>query len=117
AHLQFFDSVGAIALAKRELTDYLAATGPGAVAVLNEDDARVRRFAEGFPGRVLTFGFSEAADFRATEIRWDAARQSTIRVTTPDWMSEFTVPLPGRHNVANALAAIAVSSIYDMLPE
>ena len=65
AHLQFFDSVDAIALAKRELIDYLATTGPGAVAVLNEDDERVRKFAEGFPGRVLTFGFSQKADFRA----------------------------------------------------
>ena len=70
AHLQFFDSVDAIALAKRELIDYLATTGPDAVAVLNEDDERVRKFAEGFPGRVLTFGFSENADFRATEVKW-----------------------------------------------
>ena len=66
AHLQFFDSVDAIALAKRELIDYLATAGPGAVAVLNEDDERVRRFAEGFPGRVVTFGFLPKATFRAT---------------------------------------------------
>ena len=69
AHLQFFDSVDAIALAKRELIDYLATTGPSAVAVLNEDDERVRKFAEGFPGRVLTFGFSENAGFRATAVK------------------------------------------------
>ena len=111
-HLQFFDSVDAIALAKRELIDYLATTGPGAVAVLNEDDARVRKFSEGFPGRVLTFGFSENADFRATKIEWDTARQNAFQVTTPDWKSEFMLPLPGRHNVQNALAAIAASSAF-----
>jgi len=66
AHLQFFDSVDAIALAKRELIDYLATTG--------------------------------------------ACR-------TPNWRADFTLPLPGRHNVENALAAIAVSSVFDILPE
>jgi UDP-N-acetylmuramoyl-tripeptide--D-alanyl-D-alanine ligase len=116
-HLQFFDSVDAIALAKRELIDYLATVGPDAVAVLNEDDERVRRFAEGFPGRVLTFGFSQNADFRATELKWDKGSGSFLSVTTPDFMSEFRLPLPGRHNVANALAAIAASSVFAIPPE
>jgi UDP-N-acetylmuramoyl-tripeptide--D-alanyl-D-alanine ligase len=117
AHLQFFDSVDAIALAKRELIDYLATTGPSAVAVLNEDDERVRKFAEGFPGRVLTFGFSEKADFRATEVMLATGLLSAVRVRTPDWMSEFTLPLSGRHNVENALAAIAAASIFAIPPE
>ena len=81
AHLQFFDSVDAIALAKRELIDYLATTGPGAVAVLNEDDERVRKFAEGFPGRVLTFGFSPKAAFRATEMKWARVRKAPLGST------------------------------------
>lgn len=117
AHLQFFASVDAIALAKRELIDYLSTTGPGAVAVLNEDDARVRKFAEGFPGRVLTFGFSENAAFRATEVKLAKGLLSTIKVNTPNWMSEFVLPLPGRHNVENALAAIAASSPFAIPPE
>ena len=116
AHLQFFDSVDAIALAKRELIDYLATTGPGAVAVLNEDDERVRKFAEGFPGRVLTFGFSERAAFRAKGGQWANGRYSSVKVKAPDWMSEFTVPLPGRHNVENVLAAIAASSALRTFP-
>jgi UDP-N-acetylmuramoyl-tripeptide--D-alanyl-D-alanine ligase len=112
AHLQFFDSVDAIALAKRELIDYLATTGPEAVAVLNEDDERVRKFVEGFPGRVLTFGFSEKADFRATEVGCAEGLTSFLRVTTPDWTSRLTLPLAGRHNVQNALAAIAAASPF-----
>jgi UDP-N-acetylmuramoyl-tripeptide--D-alanyl-D-alanine ligase len=117
AHLQFFDSVDAIARAKRELIDYLAAAGPGTVAVLNEDDERVRKFAEGFPGRVLTFGFSEQADVRATAVIVDKGLISTIKCNSPNWRADFTLPLPGRHNVENALAAIAASSVFDILPE
>ena len=112
AHLQFFDSVDAIALAKRELIDYLATAGHDAVAVLNEDDERVRRFAEGFPGRVVTFGFLPKAGFRAAEVRPSAGIGSNFQVIAPDWQAEFTLPLPGRHNIQNALAAIATSSLY-----
>jgi UDP-N-acetylmuramoyl-tripeptide--D-alanyl-D-alanine ligase len=116
-HLQFFDSVDAIALAKRELIDYLATTGADAVAVLNEDDERVRKFAEGFPGRVLTFGFSEQADVRATTVTMVKARMSAIKCNSPNWTADFTLPLLGRHNVQNALAAIAVSSVFAVPPE
>lgn len=117
AHLQFFDSVDAIALAKRELIDYLASTGPGAVAILNEDDERVRKFAAGFPGRVLTFGFSAKAIFRAADVMAGDGIGSAFRVTAPDWEADFTLPLPGRHNIQNALAAIAAASLYGIPPE
>jgi UDP-N-acetylmuramoyl-tripeptide--D-alanyl-D-alanine ligase len=117
AHLQFFDSVDAIALAKRELIDYLATVGPGAVAVLNEDDERVRKFAEGFPGRVATFGFSQNAAFRATEVKPGTGIGSAFRVMAPEWEFECTIPLPGRHNIHNALAAIAASSVWAIPPE
>lgn len=115
-HLQFFDSVDSIAHAKRELIDYLTTTGEGTVAVLNEDDERVRKFAEGFPGRVVTFGLSEKAAFRAAQIHASAGVGSAFRVTTPDWEAEFTLPLPGRHNIQNALAAMAAASLFSIPP-
>jgi UDP-N-acetylmuramoyl-tripeptide--D-alanyl-D-alanine ligase len=112
AHLQFFDSVDAIALAKRELIDYLATAGPSSVAVLNEDDERVRRFAEGFPGRVVTFGFLPKAAFRATDFRPKAGIGSAFHVSSPEGQAEFNLPLPGRHNIQNAMAAIAAASVW-----
>jgi UDP-N-acetylmuramoyl-tripeptide--D-alanyl-D-alanine ligase len=117
AHLQFFDSVDAIALAKRELIDYLATTGPGAVAVLNHDDERVLKFAENFPGRVLTFGCSAGANILDKGLQEAISPVNSFIVTTPDWTSEFTMPLPGRHNVQNALAAIAVACAFAIPPD
>jgi UDP-N-acetylmuramoyl-tripeptide--D-alanyl-D-alanine ligase len=117
AHLQFFDSVAAIARAKRELIDFLATTGERTVAVLNEDDERVREFAEGFPGRVLTFGFSDRAAFRAILVRASPGLGSAFRVISPDGEGQFTLPLPGRHNIQNALAAIAAASLWAIPPE
>lgn len=112
-HLQFFDSVDAIAQAKRELLQNLQQP---ATAVLNHDDARVRRFRDGFAGRVVTFGFDEGAEFRAVGVQAQGAR-SEFRVQGPKFAGEFCLPLPGRHNVANALAAIATASLFDVPPD
>src|SRR5882724_6617463 len=65
-HLEFFGSVDEIALAKRELIEGLVDSN--SVAILNADDSRVARFAEAAPGRVMTFGFSSSAEFRAERI-------------------------------------------------
>jgi len=83
-HLEFFDSVDAVARAKYEL---IAALPPDGVAVLNADDARVAAFP--FAGRRVMYGLDK----------------------TPPGLE---VPLPGRHNVGNALAAIAVGSLFDV---
>lgn len=65
-HLEFFSSIGEIAKAERELIENLP--GAHAAAVLNLDDERVARFAEVAPGKVIWFGESHAADFRAENI-------------------------------------------------
>ena len=66
-HLEFFDSLEAIASAKRELVENLSARQGPPTAVLNYDDERVRKFASGFEGTVVTFGLTDGADFLA---RW-----------------------------------------------
>lgn len=109
-HLQFFDSVESIARAKRELIENLTAP---AAAILNHDDRRVRLFAEGFKGRVVTFGFDEGAEFRGVGMRWEG-RGSVFQVKASGFEGEFYLPLPGRHNVANALAALATASLFDI---
>ena len=114
-HLQFFDSVDSIAKAKSELIENLC---PPATAVLNYDDERVRGFARQLTGgRVVTYGFEEGAQFRASGLHSDAEGGSRFRVKSPDFDYEFHFPLPGRHNVLNALAAIATASLFDVPPE
>jgi UDP-N-acetylmuramoyl-tripeptide--D-alanyl-D-alanine ligase len=114
AHLEFFESVDAIAKAKRELIENLSARGGSAIAVLNFDDERVRTFAEGFNGSVVTFGQSDGAMFRAAEVRRNAEGGSSFHVQGPNLDAEFTLPLPGGHNVENALAALAASSSFEV---
>jgi UDP-N-acetylmuramoyl-tripeptide--D-alanyl-D-alanine ligase len=116
AHLEFFESLDGIAAAKRELIEHLVSP---ATAILNYDDERVRNFREGFTGRVATFGFGLGADYRAGAYQLEHAGdslRSTFRVRGPNCEAEFRLPLPGRYNVANALAALAVGNLLGVSP-
>lgn len=103
AHAGNFRSLEEIALAKRELIEEL---GPAGVAVLNADDPRVAAFRQVHPGPTITFGFSEAADVRASDVRCDRDG-SRFRCNGV----EFETRLPGRHGVRNILAALAVARV------
>jgi UDP-N-acetylmuramoyl-tripeptide--D-alanyl-D-alanine ligase len=118
AHLEFFESVDEIALAKRELIESL---GPEGVAVLNAGDERVRAFAKVHAGRTRTFGVEAGADFEAVGLESLGPRGMRFRLC---WKArgggsretEFVSPLPGRHNVANVAAAIAVAGVFEIEP-
>ncbi len=109
-HLEFFSSVDEIALAKHELIEGLAGRAP--VAVLNADDPRVASFANGFRGRAVTFGQSVGAAFRAVAIEDRGPGGSVLEFVSPTERAQLALPLVGRHNVMNALAALAAASVW-----
>jgi UDP-N-acetylmuramoyl-tripeptide--D-alanyl-D-alanine ligase len=109
-HLEFFSSVDEIALAKRELIEGLA--GRESVAVLNADDPLVARFAQVAPGRVMTFGVVERADFRAVNIQDRGLHGSEFDFLGPEGRARLSLPLAGRHNISNALGALAAASVW-----
>jgi UDP-N-acetylmuramoyl-tripeptide--D-alanyl-D-alanine ligase len=109
-HLEFFASVEEVALAKRELIEGL--TGSESVAVLNADDERVAKFADVARGRVITFGLSREADFRAAEVEDRGAQGAAFDCISPAGRARLELPLVGRHNVSNALAALAAASVW-----
>ena len=98
-HLEFFASVDEIALAKRELIEGLI--GRDSVAVLNADDPRVASFAQVAPGRVVTFGVAERADFRAENIQDRGLNGSEFDFLGPEGRVRLSLPLAGRHNISN----------------
>jgi UDP-N-acetylmuramoyl-tripeptide--D-alanyl-D-alanine ligase len=112
AHLLNFSSVEEIALAKRELVEGLR--GAGSVAVLNADDARVAAMAESAPGRVIFYGVEKPAEFAAEEIEDRGALGSSFTLVHRGKRIRLELPLPGRHAVANALAAIAAASVWNI---
>ncbi len=80
------------------------------VAVICADDPGVRAIQPLLKRATLTYGFDAGADFRASEIETDGATCG-FRVARPGngELLNIKLNLPGRHNVLNALAAIAVA--------
>ena len=109
-HLEFFKSVDEIALAERELIENLP--WPNAVAVLNADDERVKKFTEVARGRVIFFGENSAAEFRAENIVERGLAGAAFDFISPSGRTRLESPLIGRHNVMNALAALAAASVW-----
>jgi len=112
AHLQNFSSVEEIALAKRELVEGLH--GAASVAVLNADDARVAAMAEMAPGRVIFYGVENPAEFAAVEVEDRGALGSSFTLLHRGKRTRLELPLPGRHVVSNALAALAAASVWNI---
>ncbi|HST28167.1 MAG TPA: UDP-N-acetylmuramoyl-tripeptide--D-alanyl-D-alanine ligase [Rudaea sp.] len=109
AHLERMGSLEGIAQTKGAIYAALPAHG---TAVINADDA----FADYFTGvagtrRVLRFGLEHAADVRA-EIR-SVGNQSHFDLIAPIGRVGVNLPLAGRHNVMNALAAAALALGFD----
>ncbi|HXA78559.1 MAG TPA: UDP-N-acetylmuramoyl-tripeptide--D-alanyl-D-alanine ligase [Candidatus Acidoferrales bacterium] len=109
-HLEFFSSVEEIALAERELIENLA--WPSATAVLNADDERVTKFAEIARGPVIRFGTGAHAEFRAEAIEEHGIEGSAFEFVSSAGRARLDLPLIGRHNVMNALAALAAASVW-----
>ncbi|MGA7158871.1 MAG: UDP-N-acetylmuramoyl-tripeptide--D-alanyl-D-alanine ligase [Acidobacteriaceae bacterium] len=106
-HLEFFaDGLEGIARAKYELVEALPKDG---VAFLNADDPRVRKFGERMGERAVLFGMSADAEVRAEEFVDHGLRGSEFQlVERGKERGQVNLHLPGRHNVMNALAAVAV---------
>jgi UDP-N-acetylmuramoyl-tripeptide--D-alanyl-D-alanine ligase len=113
-HLEHLGTIEIVAAMKAELIEGLK---PGGIAVLNADDELVMEMKSKTDGSVLTFGIQNEADVTATEI--DTARFGSIRfrLRTPMGEAAAELPMTGRHNLMNALAASAVATALKVKPE
>jgi len=115
AHIEFFGSQERIARAKAEMVDGVK---PGGAAILNADDPLVIGMrARRDDIAVISFGVSASASVTAREIAVAPGGGSRFILQTPDGEAEVKLPLIGRHNVYNALAAAAVASYFGFEPE
>ncbi len=79
-------------------------------AILCIDDPELKNLIPHLSRAVVTFGLSESADIRATDIRQSGRNMSfNVHLPHPSEPIEVSINLPGLHNVRNALGAIAVA--------
>jgi UDP-N-acetylmuramoyl-tripeptide--D-alanyl-D-alanine ligase len=105
AHLERLLSTDGVAEAKGAIYDGLP---PGGTAVVNADDAYAGRFVRRIGARrVLRFGIEQPAEVSARAIELGEGARFTL--VTPVGEAAVALPLAGRHNVCNALAAAALA--------
>ena len=110
AHLERLGSQDAIAAAKQELIESIPENG---TAVLNWNDKRVRSMASVCHGRVISYGIEPQANVQALDIQYGLGKTKfTCRIF--DEVFPVTLPLLGAHNVANALATVAVARVLGL---
>lgn len=107
AHLEGFGSLAGVAKAKGEIYTGLPANG---IAILNADNNDWLNW-QSIIGDRKVWRFSPNAansDFTATNVHI-TSHGTEFTLQTPTGNAEVTLPLPGRHNIANALAATALA--------
>ncbi len=108
AHLAGFGSLRGVAVAKTEIFSGLSDSG---TAVINADSEFYDWWREILSVRTFSFGVENPkADFRAENITQDEQGIAAFTLISPLGQIDIQLPIPGLHNVSNALAAAAVTT-------
>ena len=118
-HLERLGTIERIARAKAELVEALPSAQNGGIAILNQDDPRVRAMAAATDARPFRYGLSADADLWADEIESLGMEGIRFRIHHRQineniHTQRLTVPVLGRHSVYTALAAAAVGIVSDL---
>lgn len=106
SHIELLGTQDAVATAKGELVRAVPERGS---VFLNGDDAYSDSLAVDAEAPVTLYGLSERCAVRAVAIEVDEASRASFDLVTDQGTERVTLPVPGRHNVYNALAAAAVA--------
>ncbi len=102
AHIEFFGTRDKIADAKMEITDFLREDGE---FIYNGDEPLLRERAEKLSQAKATFGFEKDDTVYATGFK---SYKHHATFTINDSEQQFSIPMIGKHNVSNAMAALSV---------
>ncbi|MBN1942277.1 MAG: UDP-N-acetylmuramoyl-tripeptide--D-alanyl-D-alanine ligase [Phycisphaerae bacterium] len=109
-HLEKMGCIEQIAVEKSALLGWM---GPRDVAVVSADSPPLEHALRSYERRLIRFGVSPDAHLRLTGYEWDGKKQR-FQINDRDWGE---MPIPGRHNAINALAAVAVAARFGFCQE
>jgi UDP-N-acetylmuramate--alanine ligase len=110
-HLDFYSGIEEI---KDTFVDFINKVPFYGMAVLCLDDRNIGEIIPRVKKRFVTYGVSSQADIRATNIRLAGNSTSFVAHYKGYRMGDISFGMPGRHNVLNALACIAVAMELDV---
>ncbi|MEI6133005.1 MAG: UDP-N-acetylmuramoyl-tripeptide--D-alanyl-D-alanine ligase [Bacillota bacterium] len=109
SHIEKLGSRQNILKAKLEIVDGMKDDG---IVILNSDDPMLAGVRDFIGKKVITYGTEEDADIRAEAVFGKGEFGSEFSLSINGERHEVKLNVPGSHNVYNALAAIAVGSIF-----
>jgi len=107
AHIEYFGTEAKIAEAKAEIFEGLVEGGTAIIPYDSPHRDLLVAAARGHAGRIVTFGLDEGADVCAQDIMVHEGSGTLVTAQLPDARLNFTLSMPGRHWIANALAVLA----------
>ncbi len=105
-HMEFFKEMHRL---KEAFLSFINKVPFYGVALICSENKYIMELLPDIHRRFLTYGFSEAADIQALNIEKGFMSTSFDVVHKGNSVGRFSVPLPGIHNVLNALACIGVA--------
>ena len=107
-HLDFFKDLDDIRHSFRRFAELLPEDG---ILIINADDPACKMICKDLPCRIVTYSVQGGkGDYTADLITYDSLGNASFRALYAGKpLGNFCLNVPGQHNVANALAAIALS--------
>jgi UDP-N-acetylmuramoyl-tripeptide--D-alanyl-D-alanine ligase len=114
AHLELLHTVENVAKAKGELFETMK---KGSIIVVNMEDPLVVRLAGSFEGKKVGFGMQDGCDVRFGRLISEGLSESHLVFYAGGKEYSMRLPIPGVHNVMNALAALAAGMALSVDPK
>ena len=110
-HLDYYEDLDEI---RATFIDFINKVPFYGLVVLCLDDQNLQGMIPQVKKRLMTYGLNSQADFQASEIVHEGDRTGFMVHYRGEELGRLNIRMPGRHNVLNALAAVAVGMELDM---
>ncbi len=110
-HLDYYEDLDEI---RETFVDFINKVPFYGMVVLCLDDVNLQGLIPEVKKRLVTYGLTGQADFKASDIVHKADRTSFMVHYRDEALGRLNIRMPGKHNVLNALAAVAVGMELDM---
>ncbi|HHX78092.1 MAG TPA: UDP-N-acetylmuramate--L-alanine ligase, partial [Firmicutes bacterium] len=108
-HLEFYD--GSFDKLLDTYADFIKHVKPGGAVVYCADDGHVQKIMAAYKGRKIAYGINEFADYTAVALTSERGCFQFDLLEKGEALGRVVLHAPGKHNVANALAAAAVARL------
>ncbi len=107
-HMDFFKDIDDI---RNSFTKFASLLPMDGTLIINGEIDRLDEITGELPCEIRTFGFNDKCTYYATDIEYDEFSNATYTLHCPEGEKKVSLKVPGRHNVANSMAALCCCSV------